>query len=69
MEYETYFRRPDDCVVYAPPTEAREVSLVHRQRNGEWHCALCDSTRCRHADAAEEADREREAGEAAQPVG
>lgn len=50
--YEIYFRRPDDCVVYAADTSQREVSLLHHQGEGEWHCALCDSTRCRHTEVA-----------------
>jgi hypothetical protein len=60
MEYEVYFRRADDCVVFAPSTERREISLLRRRADGTWHCALCDSTSCRHTVAAEEADRDRE---------
>lgn len=52
MKYEVYFRRPNDCVVFAPLTAPREVSLVHRAGDGQWHCALCDATDCRHAEAA-----------------
>jgi hypothetical protein len=59
MEYEIYFRRPNDCVVYARNPDVREVSLLHRRRGGEWHCALCDSTRCPHVEVAEQAVRER----------
>lgn len=59
MEYEVFFRRPNDCVVFAPITETKEVTLLHRQRDGAWHCALCDSTSCRHGEVAERAARER----------
>ena len=55
MRYHVYFRRPNDCVVYAPVTEHHEVSLVHRGHDGSWHCALCDATDCRHASAASRA--------------
>ena len=55
MDYHVYFRRPDDCVVYAPATEHHEISLLHRLRGREWHCALCDATDCRHAEAASRA--------------
>ena len=55
MRYEVFFRRADDCVVYAPPTERHEISLVHRRPDGSWHCALCNDTQCRHVEAAEEA--------------
>lgn len=60
MDYEIYFRRPNDCVIYAPDNETREVSLLHRRGDGEWHCALCDSTHCRHAEVAACAARERD---------
>lgn len=60
MDYEIYFRRPDDCVVFTPISEKREVSLLHRRRDGEWHCALCDSTGCRHSEFAARAARERD---------
>lgn len=56
MNYHAYFRRPDDCVVYAPVTEDREISLVHRGGDGRWHCALCDATDCRHVRVAVQAD-------------
>ncbi len=55
IRYEVYpFRPPDNVVVYAPVDAPREISLVKRQGDGRWHCALCDSTGCRHARAAEE---------------
>ena len=66
MEYELYFRRPDDCVVYSADPETREVSLVHRQRDGIWHCALCRSTGCRHVHVAARATGE--VGLADEPV-
>lgn len=53
IAYEVYFRRPDDCVVFAPANVSREISLLHRTADGQWHCALCDTTRCRHTEAAE----------------
>lgn len=58
MNYHVYFRRPDDCVVYTSVTEHHEVSLVHRGRNGRWHCALCDVLDCRHTRAAEQAEHQ-----------
>lgn len=63
MHYHVYFRRPDDCVVYAPATEHHEVSLVHRVADGSWHCALCGATDCRHAAAALRADDEAAEGD------
>lgn len=54
--YHAYFRRPDDCIVYAPLTEDQEISLVHRGGDGRWHCALCDATDCRHARVAGQAE-------------
>ena len=61
MDYHVYFRRPDDCVVYTPVTEHHEISLLHRMTGG-WHCALCDATDCRHAEAAARA-AEQQAGD------
>ena len=51
-QFEVYFRRPDDAVVYTRTVDSREVSLVHRNRDDSWHCALCDATECRHIKAA-----------------
>jgi hypothetical protein len=62
MDYESYFRRLNDVVVYATDPGTREVSLLHRQAEGAWHCALCDSVRCRHSEIAALADLERDAG-------
>jgi alanyl-tRNA synthetase len=53
VAFEVYFHRPDDCVVYAPTNAPQEISLVHRQSDGSWHCALCGGTHCRHTAAAE----------------
>ena len=58
MAFEVYFRRTDasnDCVVYNPTAARPDVSLLHRQADGFWHCALCDSTQCRHTSAADAA--------------
>lgn len=55
IRYDVYFRRPDDAVVYATPPAPRETSLLHRGGDGRWHCALCDSTDCRHTEAADRA--------------
>lgn len=57
MNYHVYFRRPDDCVVYTQAGRS-DVSLVHRQADGRWHCALCGATRCQHSHAAAHADDE-----------
>mgnify|MGYP006302808149 CR=1 FL=1 len=51
-EYEVYFRRPDDAIVYASVPDHGEVSLVHRNADGSWHCALCNATDCRHVHVA-----------------
>lgn len=61
MPYEVYFRRPNDAVVFAETAEVKEVSLLHRNADGAWHCALCDATECRHAAAAEAAHGDRTA--------
>lgn len=58
--YEVYFRRPNDAVVFAADPDAKEVSLLHRYRDGSWHCALCTATECPHIEAAEAAHGERE---------
>lgn len=56
--YEVYFRRPDDAVVWAQITDHTEISLVHHNRDGSWHCALCNTTDCRHVVAAQAAAAE-----------
>lgn len=63
LAFEVYFRRPDDCVVYAPIGAPQEISLLHRQADGSWHCALCGETRCRHTAAAEASLRNRSASD------
>jgi hypothetical protein len=55
QQYEVYFRRPDDAVVYAAVTGPTEVSLVHRNADGSWHCSLCNATECHHVEAARNA--------------
>ena len=69
MRYHVYFRRKNECVVYAPVTERREVSLLRRRLDGSWHCALCDATDCRHAMAAVRADDKAAAGHFAGATG
>lgn len=59
--YEVYFRRPNDAVVYAASTDVSEVSLLHRDSDGRWHCALCDAHACRHIDVARSAALDRTA--------
>ncbi len=54
-DYEVYFRRPDDAVVWAPIAGHNEISLVHHNHDDSWHCALCNSTDCQHARAARSA--------------
>ncbi len=61
QQYEVYFRRPDDAVVYAAVTGHNEVSLVHHNGDGSWHCALCDATECKHIQAARAAKEGEEA--------
>ncbi|MFW5947202.1 MAG: hypothetical protein ACOCUW_01810 [Gemmatimonadota bacterium] len=58
--YEVYFRRPHDAVVFASTPERSEISLVHRNGDGSWHCALCDATHCRHVRVARRAAEEGE---------
>lgn len=55
QRFEVYFRRPDECVVFATEPDPREISLVHHYPDGHWHCALCNDIRCRHVEAAEAA--------------
>lgn len=57
MDYQVYFRRQDDGVVFTQ-AEPRDVSLVHRLADGRWHCALCAATHCHHSHAAARADHE-----------
>ncbi len=52
MRYEGYLYHDDGCIVYAAEGRQRDVSVLRRRADGSWHCGACDTTGCRHADAA-----------------